>query len=215
MVNGVNPSSNRKVLELSRKHPLIKPAFGFYPVHVAEEGLEKVRAELAWIAANKPFALGEVGLDYKEGDGGLRGDAQREAFREFIRLGKRLGVPLIVHSRKAEHDVLDLLEEEQAEKVVMHCFMGKRRLAERARDLGCSFSIPVLVVKLEQLQWLVRHVPLKRLLLETDAPYLSPGGGRNTPVNVRLSVEKIAELLGMTPEEVANQLFMNYQRLFL
>ena len=218
--NGVGPEENRRVLELSKKYPLLKPAFGFYPVHVAEQGLEKVREELAWIEANHPVALGEIGLDYKVGDdnpdGDLHKDVQREAFRLFIRLGRKLDVPLIIHSRKAEDDVIDLLEEEQAKKVVMHCFMGKHRQVLRARDLGYSFSVPVSVLKLEQLHWLVKNVPLRQLLTETDAPYQGPvRGERNEPKNIDLSVRKMAQLLGMTPEDLAGQLFMNYQRLFL
>lgn len=218
--NGVDVATNRKVLELSKKYPLIKPAFGFYPVHVAEVGIDAVKEELAWIESQKPFALGEIGLDYKVGDdnphGSVHKEAQQEAFRLFIRLGKKLGVPLLIHSRKAEEDVISILEEERAEKVVMHCFMGKKKHIERARDLGYSFSVPVSVIKLEQLQWLVTNVPLKQLLTETDSPYqgINPGE-RNSPANIQFSVKKMAALLGMTPDEVANQVFMNYQRLFL
>lgn len=218
--NGVDVATNRKVLELSKKYSLLKPSFGFYPVHVAEVGIERVKDELSWIENNNPFALGEIGLDYKVGDddlvGNLHKGVQREAFRLFIRLGKKLAVPLIIHSRKAEEDVISILEEENAEKVILHCFMGKKKFVERARDLGYSFSVPVSVVKLDQLQWLVKNVPLKQLLTETDAPYQGPvRGERNTPVNIQFSIKKMAGLLGMTAEDVANQLFMNYQRLFL
>lgn len=218
--NGVDPASNRRVLELSERYPLVRPSFGFYPVHVAEEGLEKVKEELAWIEQHKPFALGEVGLDFKVGDDNPHGDmhkeVQVEAFRLFVRLAKKLDVPIIVHSRKAETEVIDVLEEEGAGKVVMHCFMGKNRLVERARDLGYSFSVPVSVVKLQQLQWMVRNVPLMQLLTETDAPYQGPvAGERNEPKNVALTVKKIAEIVNMSAEDVANHLFMNYQKLFL
>ena len=218
--NGVDVATNRKTLELSKKYPLIKPAFGFYPVHVAEVGLEKVKEELKWIEQNNPFALGEIGLDYKVGDdnphGDVHKDVQIEAFRLFINLGKKLDVPLIIHSRKAESDVLDILEEEKAKKVVLHCFMGKKKLVERARDLGYSFSVPVVVTRLEQTQWLVKNVPISQLLTETDAPYMGPVRGvANSPQHVLLAVEKIAELQGLSVEDTANHLFMNYQRLFL
>ncbi|MFP4524578.1 MAG: TatD family hydrolase [Candidatus Woesearchaeota archaeon] len=218
VANGIGPESNRHVIRLSREYGIVKPALGYYPVHVWEDGLGAVRAELDVMRREAPVALGEVGLDYKEcgEDGDCHEDVQQEAFREFIRLAKELDVPIIVHSRKAEEDVLDILEEEGASKVVLHCFMGKKRLVERAAGLGYSFSVPVTVAKLEQLQWLVRHVPLKQLLTETDSPYLGPvRGERNDPRNVRIAVEKVAELKGMDPSEVANVLFMNYQRLFL
>ncbi|MBD3209198.1 TatD family hydrolase [Candidatus Woesearchaeota archaeon] len=215
VANGVNPESNRKTVALAKKYSLIKPALGYYPTHVWEDGLEAVRKELFWIERQRPVALGEIGLDYKECETESQKEMQRIIFKEFIALGKRLRVPLIIHSRKAEADVLAILEEEEAEKVILHCFMGKKKLVERARDLGYSFSIPVSVTKLDQLQWLVRHVPLRQLLTETDAPYLGPvRGERNTPANVRRSVERIASLVEMTVEDVANQLFMNYQRLF-
>jgi TatD DNase family protein len=218
--NGVDPEANRRILELARKHPVIRPAFGFYPVHVAEKGLPAVEEEIAWMRKHKPIAIGEVGLDYKIGDdnphGDVHKDVQREAFRRFIRLAKELDVPVIVHSRKAEDDVLDLLEEEKHNKVVLHCFMGKHAFVERAMKAGYTFSVPVSVVKLEQLQWLVKEVPLGQLLTETDAPYQGPvRGERNVPGNIELSIAKIAEIKGMEPLEVANQLYMNYQRLFL
>ena len=215
--NGVDHKTNRLTQTLAKTYDLIKPAYGFYPTHVEEEGLEAVKAELAWIREQQPFALGEIGLDFKEMPGRvIKKEVQQSAFREFIRLGKSLGIPLIIHSRKAEKEVLDLLEEEHAEKVVLHCFLGKKKLVERARDLGFTFSVPVSVVKLEQLQWLVTHVPMKQLLTETDSPYLGPvAGERNSPLNVHQSIEKMASLLGMTPKDVANAVFMNYQQLFL
>jgi len=219
IVNGVHPQSNRKVQALAQKYEVLKAAYGYYPVHIAEDGIEKFKEELSWIEENKPVALGEIGLDYKVGDdnpdGDLHKEVQIEAFRLFIRLGKKLGIPLIIHSRKAEEDVLDILEEEKAKDVIMHCFMGKKKFVERARDLGYVFSIPVTVVKLEQLQWIVRHVPLSQLLTETDAPYQSPvRGERNDSSNISLSIEKIAQIKELEPEEVANNIFMNYQKLF-
>ena len=217
VANGIRPDSNRDVIAFANRYGIVRPALGYYPVHVWEHGLGEVRAELSRIKRYGPAALGEVGLDYKEcdSDGECHADVQKQAFREFVRLGKELDIPLIVHSRKAEEDALDILEEEQASRVVLHCFMGKKRLVTRAADLGYSFSIPATVAKLEQLQWLVSNVPLRQLLTETDSPYLGPARGeRNDPRNVRVVVEKVAELKGMDPTETANALFMNYQRLF-
>lgn len=217
--NGTDPKDNRKVQELAQKHPLLKAAYGFYPVHVAEEGMEAFDKELAWIRENKPVALGEIGLDYYVGDdnphGDLHKELQQEAFRKFIALGKELDIPLIIHSRKAEQDVLDILEELGSEKVILHCFMGKKKLMQRAIDLGYTFSLPVSIIRSEQFQWLARNAPLGQVLTETDSPYMAPvRGERNSPKHVEITVKKIAELKGMDPEEVANQLYFNYQRLF-
>lgn len=217
--NGIDVKTNRRVQELSEKHSLIKAAYGFYPVHVAEVGIEAFDAELAWIRANKPVALGEIGLDYYIGDdnphGTMHKDVQIDAFKKFIALGKELKIPLIIHSRKAEEDVLDILEAEQANKVILHCFMGKKKLMERAITLGYTFSIPVSIIRSEQFQWLAKHAPLGQLLTETDSPYMAPiKGERNIPKHVGLTIKKLAEIKGMDPEEVANQLYFNYQRLF-
>jgi len=218
--NGVDVNTNRKVLEISKKFSIIRPSFGFYPVHVAELGIKEVKKEIEWIKKNKPIAIGEVGLDYKVGDdnpnGDLHKEVQIEAFRLFIQLSKELKIPIIVHSRKAEEDVLDILEEENATKVVLHCFMGKKKYIERATKSGFSFSIPVSAVKLEQLQWLVKHVPLPQLLTETDSPYQSPViGERNDPSNIPKTIDKIALIKGITSEECMKIIWMNYQKMFV
>ncbi len=94
--------------------------------------------------------------------------------------------------------------------------MGKKKLIEKACDLGYSFSVPIIVTKLEQVQWLVKNVPLAQLLTETDAPYLGlVQGERNDARNIIHSIEKIAEIKGLTVQEVKNHIFMNYQKMFL
>lgn len=218
--NGTKPSTNRSTKKISEKYSIINPSYGYYPVEVVSDGLDKVNEEIAWIKKQKPIAIGEVGLDYYVGDdnqhGDLHKDIQKTALRKFILLAKELDVPIIIHSRRAEKDVLDILEEENAKKVVLHCFMGKKKLIQRAAELGYYFSLPVILIKLDQFQWLAKNVPLKLLLTETDAPYLGPvKGERNDSRNVILSIEKLADLFGMTKEDVANQIFMNYQKLFL
>lgn len=219
VTNGTDPKSNRETQALCDEFSILKPAYGFYPVHVAEEGIEKVHEEIKWIKQHKPVAIGEVGLDYFVGDdnpnGGFHKETQKEAFKLFIHLAKELDIPIIIHSRKAESDVLDVLEEESAKKVILHCFMGKRKFAERAIKLGYNFSLPVVAIKLEQMQWIIKHAPLQQLLTETDSPYLAPvRGDRNSPKHVELVIDKIAEIKGMDAVEVANQVFFNYQRLF-
>jgi TatD DNase family protein len=108
-----------------------------------------------------------------------------------------------------------MLEKSKAKKVVMHCFSGKKKLVKRIQDNGWTLSIPVIVIKLEQFQETVRTTPLAQLLTETDTPYLGPQAGLgNEPKNVSLAITKIAEIKGMTETEVADQLFMNYMRLF-
>jgi TatD DNase family protein len=225
--NGTSPESNRNVKKLSEDYEIIKPAYGFYPTHVQEVTEEEFDAELKWIEENKPIAIGEVGLDYKFGTSEHPSDLteeqkqeliqkQKKGFQKIINLAKKLNVPLIVHSRKAELDAIEMLEESGYKKIVMHCFMGKKKYVKRIQENGWSFSIPTLVLYLEQTQEVVRTTPLANLFTETDAPLLSPEPGMlSEPANVALSIKKIAELKGMTTEETADQIFMNYQRLFL
>ncbi|MGV8161790.1 MAG: TatD family hydrolase [Candidatus Nanoarchaeia archaeon] len=222
IVNGVHPESNRRVLELSHLHPIIKPALGFYPTHIVENKWEEVEKELDFILHNKQkVAIGEVGLDYKEEiKTNLTIDEQKKiqkkAFEKIIEISEKTKKPLIIHSRKAELEVIEMIESSSLKNPVFHCFMGKRKLVQRIADNKWNFSIPVIAVKLEQLQELIQYTNINQLLTETDSPLLGPvPGERNTPSNVSLTVKKIAELKGFDEEETSKTIFMNYQRLFL
>jgi len=219
--NGVHAESNRKILELAKTHDIIKPALGFYPVHAVEVSEEDFDKELEFIQKQQPIALGEVGLDYSSGDDNPFGDDKKKemkaCFEKIIRLAEKKRIPLMVHSRKAEFDVVDMLESSSTKKIVMHCFMGKKSLAKRIVDNGWYTSIPCIIVRSQQFQDMIGMQHLSKLLTETDAPYLSPfkDGKPNQPSNIIETIKKIAELKGMDQEEVANNLFKNYQDLFL
>jgi TatD DNase family protein len=225
IVNGTTPEGNRKVLELAQKHPIIKPALGFYPTHVVENKWEAVDEELDFILHNKQkVALGEVGLDYKFAEENktphMPIDEQKKmmkrAFEKFIEISEKTGKPLIIHSRKAEEDVIEMIESSSLKNPVFHCFSGKRRLVQKIADNKWNFSVPVTVIKLQQFQEMVQYTNINQLLTETDSPYLGPvPGERNVPTNVSLTVKKIAELKGFDEEETSKTIFMNYQRLFL
>lgn len=227
ITNGVYAASNRQVLELAKRDNIIKPALGFYPTHVTEVTEQEFDVELEFIEKQKPIALGEVGLDYKFAnerkigkelyeDVEERKRVQKEAFGKIIALSEKMKIPMIIHSRKAELDVIEMLESSNAKKIVMHCFSGKKKLVKRIADNGWTFSVPVIVNKLQQFQEMVSETNMSQLLTETDSPYLGPTPGlTNEPKNVALTIKKIAELKGMTPEETADQIFQNYQRLFL
>lgn len=226
--NGTSPQSNRKVLALAKQHRIVQPALGFYPTHLQETTFEKLQEELEFIAQQKNvLALGEVGLDKKfdsfdmqkplssQQKKGLFTKQQR-GFEEIIALAEKKRLPLIVHSRKAELDAIEMLESSSAKKIIMHCFTGKKKFVQRIRENGWSFSIPVTLLKLQQFQELVINTPVAQLFTETDAPFLGPYPDKpNEPANVALTVKKIAQLKGNTVQETADQLFFNYQRLFL
>jgi TatD DNase family protein len=215
VVNGVNPKSNKRVLELAEKYSLIKPALGFYPTHVIEESDEVFDEELDFIKKSKCVGFGEVGLDFKYGKTPMDQKKQENAFWRFIELSEKTKKPLIIHSRKAEFNVLEMLESSKIKNPILHMFSGKKRLVEKAADNGFFFSVPVIVNKLEQFQHLVKYTNINQLLTETDSPYLGPVlGVKNYPWNVRIAIKKIAEIKGFEEIEVENNIFMNYQRLF-
>ena len=123
--------------------------------------------------------------------------------------------PLIVHTRKAEKECIDLLEKHNAEKVVLHCFNGRRTLIERAIKLGYYFSIPPIITRLQHFQMLAELVPLNQILTETDSPYLSPvQGERNEPANVLVTIKEIARIKQLSEEKVAEEIWRNSKILF-
>ena len=218
LVNGTNPASNRRILTLAKEHALIKAVLGFYPDDAVTQGMGAVQQELAFIQehARDIVGLGEVGLDLHHDTDKGHFAMMKETFILFARLSKKLDKPLIVHSRKAEQETIEILETESAKKAVFHCFGGSKKLALRVIKNGWYLSIPSNVSRSQQFQDFVKEFPLSQLLTETDAPFLSVKGkgDRSEPADIAQSVKTIAELKGLTVEETANQLYMNYQRLF-
>jgi TatD DNase family protein len=164
-------------------------------------------------------AIGETGLDYFRSNGEL--GWQKERFRTHIRAAKTAELPLIVHSRNAKEDTIDILKSEGAGEYggVMHCFTEDWPMAVAALNLGfyISFSGIVTFRNALDLQAVARRVPLERLLVETDAPYLAPvpmRGKRNEPAYVRYTAEFLARLRGELPENLAAQTTENFFRLF-
>ncbi|RJQ15629.1 TatD family deoxyribonuclease [Candidatus Woesearchaeota archaeon] len=213
--NGTAPESNRKVLELAKKHDVIKPALGFYPTHVLEYSEEQFDEELKFIAKQDIIAIGEIGLDKYHIKDKL--PEMSIALEKLIHLAKKMNKPCLIHSRNAEMETIDLLENFGYKKIVMHCFSGRKNLIKRIIDNGWHFSIPCTIVKLEHFQNIVKTAPFETILTETDGPFLSPfkDSVRNEPRFIAESIQKIAEIKQFDPEETANMLFMNYQRLFL
>jgi len=222
--SGIEPNTNRLNLELARKYPVIKPALGLYPKDALQKEIQPewplqldydVDKELEFIRSNKNriIAIGEVGLDYKNGSDK---ELQQSVFMKVIRLQKELDKPMVIHSRKAEKDILSILDEHSCNDVLLHCFSGKKSLVKEAADKGYYFSVPTNVVRSAQFQDMVKLVPLSQLFCETDSPYLSPFKDRmNEPSFVIESYKKIAELKKMELKEVVNNIYMNWQKLFL
>src|SRR3989338_1948724 len=160
VTSGITPETNRKALEISKKYPdIVKPSLGLYPMDALTRETEQknefdVEKELAFWQKNKDkfISIGEIGLDYKNGKDAKM---QKEVFAKVLDTAKKLNKPVIIHSRKAEADAIDVLQSSGIEKVIMHCFSGRKHLVKKAYDLGYSFSIPTNVVRLQQFQEMV------------------------------------------------------------
>ena len=190
-------------------------------VHPNTQGEPELGVETLADLAEDPevVAIGETGLDYYRSQGDL--EWQRQRFRRHIRAAKEIGKPLIIHSREARGETVRILAEEKAETVggVMHCFVDDLDTAQRAMDLDfyISFSGIVTFKNAPELREVARQVPLERLLVETDAPFLTPAphrGKQNEPAYVRFVAEKIAELHQVELARVATAVCQNYAALF-
>ncbi len=215
--NGLNPESNRKTLELSKKYALIKPALGFHPTELSNFSEEKIIEEIEFIKKNrkKIVALGEIGLDYHWIKDGEKREFQRKIFERLVGLAEEIEKPMIIHSRNAEEDVLAILKEKRAKKLVLHAFGGGIELAKEAEKKNYYFSIPPRIVFDSDFQLLVKNINISRLLTETDSPYLAPiKGQRNEPAFVSESIRMIAQIKELEEEEVKNIIFKNYTGLF-
>ncbi|MDE0157664.1 MAG: TatD family hydrolase [Gammaproteobacteria bacterium] len=207
-----------EIKHLADSYSCISASAGVHPNSAREIELTEQNL-LALADDEKVIAIGETGLDYYRSQGDL--EWQRQRFRTHIRAAKQIGKPLIIHSREARGDVIKILAEEGADAVggIMHCFVDDLKTAQQAMDLNfyISFSGIVTFRNANDLQEVARQLPLDRILVETDAPYLAPvpyRGKQNQPAYVRHVAEKIAELQEIDPEEVVSATTRNFERLF-
>ncbi len=216
---GCDLESSAKSIAVAEKYENIFAAVGVHP-HDATEinaaALEKLKAMLSH---PKVVALGEIGLDYYR-DRSPR-DVQSTAFRQQIGLARQVGQPIIVHDRDAHDDVIQILKEENGAEAggVLHCFSGDLKMARQCLELGfyLSFTGTITYPKNETIREIIAEIPIDRMLIETDCPYLSPQkfrGKRNEPAYVRYTAEKLAEIKGLTIEDVARVTSRNCHDLF-
>jgi TatD DNase family protein len=222
---GVDGASSQRAVALAQHYAGVFAAVGIHP-HEAQHATPEVYKTLMGLArehrANRIIAWGEIGLDYHY-DHSPR-DVQQREFRRQIRIARELDLPVCIHSREAHDDVLTILDEEKAIEsgVVMHCFSGDEQVARRCLDLGfyISFAGPVTFTNARQLLAVVPLVPDDRLLIETDAPYLSPHPWRgrehrNEPSKVAVIAARLAEIKGIGLAEVGQAATQNFHTLFL
>ena len=229
IVNGLEPHSNRAVLELCERHTHLLPACGIYPVdaiakEIASQGWEhpfpppevfSPEDEIAFIdsVADRLVAIGEIGLDQHWVKN--QQARQEEVFRALIRVAQKHDKPIIIHTRKAEARAFEILQEMNVERADFHCYGGKLKLAKRIAEAGYYLSIPPVVVKAESFQRIVAELPIEQLLTETDCPYMGPDTGElNEPKNVPRGVAAMAKVRGLPADEMASQIRANFRRLF-
>ncbi|WP_027086728.1 TatD family hydrolase [Cohnella panacarvi] len=206
---GFNRETIPTTMALAEKYPFIYAAVGWHPTDAIDM---KIEEDLAWIeslcAHPKVVAIGEIGLDYYWDTSPK--EIQHTVFREQIRLARKLNKPIVIHNRDAHEDIVKLLREERASEVggIMHCFSGSWEMAKLCLDMNfyISFGGPVTFKNARVPKEVMEKVPLDRILIETDAPYLTPHphrGQRNESAYVRLVAEAAAEIKGLKLDEIA------------
>lgn len=215
---GACMESSARSIVLAEQYENIYAAVGIHP-HEAEKALETDYEKLAtWSKHSKVVAIGEIGLDYYY-DFSPR-DIQKNVFIKQIDVARQMDMPIIVHDRDAHGDILDILKKEaKGMRGILHCFSGSLEMAKEIIKLGFYISIagPVTFKNAAKLPEIVNGVPLERLLVETDCPYLTPHphrGKRNEPAYVRMVAEQVASLRGMEFLALAEATTNNAKNIF-
>lgn len=219
---GYSLEGSKKAIELSKKYDFIDATCGISPNDIpqTEEELWKVLEQIEDLIQtnNKVLAIGEIGLDYHWNKENIA--LQKLAFVAQIKMANKLEKPIVIHTREAVMDTLTILKENKVEKRgVFHCCPLNRELVKEALQLGfyISFAGPVTFKNSKNANEIIQMVPLDKILIETDSPYLSPEpfrGKRNDSRNVKLVAQKIADVKNITLEEVANFTFANAKKIF-
>jgi len=210
--NSVNLKSCEKNLELTKKYTKIKCALGLYPESTLK--LSDFAKLKSLVEKNKKdvLAIGEIGLDKLEK---ADFELQRKIFIQQLELAKEFNLPSIIHTRKAEKEIIEILENYKRQVIILHCFSGNFNLIKRAIELGCYFSIPTNIVRSEHFQKLAREIPRERILTETDTPYLSPyKETKNQPAYIKETIKKLSELWNLPKKEVESQIEKNFNKIY-
>ncbi|MDL4839077.1 TatD family hydrolase [Aquibacillus rhizosphaerae] len=219
VVVGFDHETIPKAIELAEANEFIYAAVGWHPV----DAVDMTDKELKWLeqlaAHPKVVALGEMGLDY-HWDKSPK-EVQKDVFRKQIQLAKKVNMPIIIHNREATEDIIQILQEEKAEDVggIMHCYNDSTAYVQACLDMNFYISLggPVTFKNATMPKEVAKEVPLDRLLIETDCPFLAPHpnrGKRNEPAYVKLVAEQIANLRNISIEEVSEATTNNALNLF-
>lgn len=215
---GSNLLTSKQSIELAHNYDFIYASVGIHP-HDAQREFDKVEEIERLALQGKVVAIGEIGLDYYYNDPPK--EFQKEVFTKQIRLAKKLNLPVIIHDRDAHGDILDILKQEWTKDLrgVFHSYSGSVEMAFQVIEMNFYISLggPVTFKNAKKPKEVAKAVPIEKLLIETDSPYLTPEpyrGKRNTPVYVKFVAEKIAELRDMSCDEVCRITAENAMKLF-
>jgi len=214
---GASLKGSSDSVKLAEDFPSVYASVGLHP-HEADnfndEAYERIKA---MASGKKVVAIGEIGLDYFKNYS--EQENQKTLFTSLLVLAQELSLPVALHCRQAESDLLSIIKEAMPRLAVVHCFSGDEKFLKGCLDLGffVSFTCNITYKKAQNLRDLVKKVPLERLFLETDAPFLSPEGGRgkrNEPINVKRLCDEIASIKGIDAQEVAGATSQNAIKFF-
>jgi TatD DNase family protein len=219
VVVGFDRETIPSAMALAEQYDFIYAAIGWHPV----DAIDMKDEDLAWIeelsAHPKVVAIGEMGLDY-HWDKSPK-EIQKEVFRKQIELAKKVNLPIIIHNREATKDIVEILKEENAKQVggIMHCYSGSVEIAKECTEMNFLISLggPVTFKNAKKPKEVAKEIDLDYLLIETDCPFLAPHpnrGKRNEPAYVKLVAEQIAEIKGISYEEVTTKTNENAKKLF-
>ena len=216
ITNGTNLEDNKKVLELSFKYDIIKPALGLYPLDLEKLNQKQIDDFFIFLESKikNIFAIGEVGLDFSKEN--FNKEKQIKYFKKFLSLSEKYNKPLIIHSRKAEEQIVDIITSSSNKKIIMHCFCGNFKLIKKLIEHGVYFSIPCTILKSKHFQKLVEVLPFENILTESDSPFLSSNKLlENKPYFIVDTIKKISEIKKINKTNLENKIFTNYKKIFL
>lgn len=214
---GCDEDEISKALNLGKKFENVYVAIGYHPYEADRIDENSIKSLENLLKSDKVVAVGEMGLDFYRNNASK--ENQYKYFLMQIDLAKKYNLPVIIHSREANRETQEIIKSENIDNGIMHCFGGDYNLLKTALDNGLyiSFAGNVTYPKADNLREILRYVPLDRLLLETDSPYLSPQkvrGQKNKPSNIRYTYEFVSQFLNIDLEDLENVIYNNTLSLF-
>ena len=216
---GASIDSTARALELAHKYDFIYAAVGVHPSEVEELNEDNIELLREWSTDAKCVAIGEIGLDYHWPDPSP--ELQKKWFRRQLQLARQERLPVIIHSRDAAADTIEIMKSEHAEEIggVVHCFSYSKEVAKICVDMGFYIGVGGVITfkNGKKLKEVVEQTPMEKILLETDCPYLSPEpfrGKRNSSLNLPYVIDAIAAIKGIEKEDVIRQTTENAKRMY-